>query len=112
MTPPLLSTFHREVTEVCLVVGKAFGKWEVREQRLTELDLDVRSLGNPQAVIARGRDLLEEVTHLGSRLQVVLGSGKLEPLRIRQQCTGLHTEQRVVALVILLMRVMTVVRCQ
>ncbi len=108
VAPTLLGAFPREVLEVRRVV-EPVGDGEVRQQRLAELDLQVGTLGDPQRVVARRRHLAKQVPHLSGRLQVVLTSFELEALRVRQQRTGLHAQQRIVGLVILLMRVVAVV---
>ena len=89
--------------------SKPSGQREVRQQRLAELDLEFGPFGDPQRVVARRRDLPEQVAHLGGRLQVVLGALELEALRVGQQRAGLHAQERVVGLVVVLVRVVAVV---
>ena len=108
VAPALLGPLPGEVLEVRRVV-EPLGHREVRQQRLAELDLEVGALGDPQRVVARRRHLAEQVPHLGGRLQVVLAALELEALRVRQQRPGLHAQQRVVRLVVLLVGVVAVV---
>ena len=109
VAPALRGALPGEMGEVRGVVREARRQREVRQQRLAELDLELGPLGDPQRVVARRRDLAEEVPHLGGRLQVVLGALELEALRIGQQRTGLHAQQRVVRLVVVLVGVVAVV---
>ena len=67
------------------------------------------ALGDPQRVVARLGELAEQVAHLLRRLQVVLLALELEPLRVGDQCPGLHAQQRVVRLVVFAVRVVRVV---
>jgi len=82
---------------------------EVGQQRLAELDLDIGTLGDPQRVVARFGEVAEQVAHLGSALQVVLGAFELESLRVAEQRPGLHAQQCVVRLVVLAVHVVRVV---
>ncbi len=110
VAPALCGTPPGEVGEVRGVVGETGRQREVRQQRFAELDLEFGPFGDPQRVVARRRDLPEQVTHLGGRLQVVLGALELEALGVRQQSPRLHAQQRVVGLVVVLVRVVAVVR--
>ncbi len=109
VAPALGGALPGQMGEVRGVVGETRRQREVRQQRLAELDLELGTFGDPQRVVARRRDLPEEVAHLGGRLQVVLGPLELEALGVRQQRTRLHAQQRVVRLVVVLVGVVAVV---
>ena len=110
VAPSLAGAFVGEMAQVLRVVVEAVRYGELGQQRVAELDLEVGTLGDPQRVVARRGDLSEEIAHLGGRLQVVLAAFELEPLGVRQQCPGLHAQQRIVGLVVCLVRVVAVVR--
>ena len=99
----------RELAEVALL-GLALGHREARELWLTEVDLDVGPLRDPQRVVTRLGDLREEGAHFDRGLQVVLGPGELEPIGLVDLGVGLHAQQRVVGLGVTAQRVMAVVR--
>src|SRR3546814_5598383 len=94
--PPLLGALEGEVPQVVAVVLEALRQREVGQLRLAELDGDVGTLGDPEGVVARLGQLVEEVAHLLRRLQVVLVTGELEAVGVALQRSGLHAEQRVV----------------
>jgi hypothetical protein len=79
------------------------------EQDLAELDLHVRPLGDPQRLVARLGDLLEQVPHLGGGHQVVLRAVELDTIGIGQQRARLDAQQGPVGLVVLPVGVMRVV---
>ncbi len=83
---------------------------ELRECRLAQLELDLRPLGYPQRVVARGRHLSEETSHLLRALQIVLLALELETLRVVDRGTGLHAQQGVMGDRVLAPAVMAVVR--
>ena len=92
------------------VAREAVGHRELGQARLAELDLHVGPLGDQQRVVARLGHVPEEMAHLRRRLEVVLGAVELEPVRVRQQRTGLDAQQRVVRYRVLAVRVVAVVR--
>ena len=91
-------------------LGVALGHREARQDRLAELDLDVRPLRDPQRVVAR-------LGHLGEERRAspppTSGSDpiavELEAVRLVDLGVGLHAEQRVVRLGVVLVRVVAVV---
>ena len=95
------------------VLGGAAGDllWhrELRQARLAELELDVRPLGDQEGRVAGGLVVLEQVAHLGRRLEVVLRAVELEPLLVCEQRTGLHAQQGIVGLGVAPMGVVAVV---
>ncbi|TPW09855.1 MAG: Na+/proline symporter [Acidimicrobiaceae bacterium] len=109
VAPPLPGALPGEVIEVGSIVGEALGDLEVRELRFAELDGNVGALGHPECVVAGLRVIAEKMAHLGGGLEVVLGAFELEALRIAQQRAGLHAQQGVVSLVVVLMGVVRVV---
>ena len=98
-----------EVTEVGVLRVEPCRQREVRQLGLAELDLDLGALGDPERVVARLRNLVEQQAHLGRRLQVVLLRLELEPLRVVDHRVGLHAQQRVVRHRVLAVRVVAVV---
>ena len=109
VAPPAFGTFPCEVVEVVLVGGEAFWDREVRQQGVTKRDFEVGSFGHPQRVVTRFRQFPEQVAHLTSRLEVVLGAFELEPLRVGDLGAGLDTQEGVVGFAVLAMRVVRVV---
>ncbi len=108
-SPTRLGPFEGEVREIVAIGGEALRQREVRQHVLAEFDLHVCALGDPQGVVARLGHFAEQVPHLVGGLQVVLVALELEPIGIRNRAPGLHTQQRVVTLVILTVRVMRVI---
>ena len=109
VAPPPLGALPGQVLEVLGVAREPLGQREVRQQGVTELDLEVGALGDPEAVVARLRQFAEQVAHLLRRLQVVLVALELESLRVGDQRAGLDAQQGVVRLVIFAVGVVTVV---
>ena len=109
MTPTLLCAFVGEVTEVLGVGGEAFGERELGQLRVAKLDLDVASLSDPERVVARLRYLCEESPHLAGRLDVMPVAVKLEAIGVREERSGLHAQQGVVGLRVVLVGVVRVV---
>ncbi len=90
----------------------AFGHRERRQDRLPELDLHVGALGDQQRVVARFGCFAEQLAHLGRGLDVEGVAVELEALLVALQRAGLHAQQRVVRLGVVLVRVVAVVRCE
>ena len=111
----LLGPLEGEVAQVGLGpllvggTGERVRHGELGQARLAQLDLHVGPLGDQQRVVARLGHLAEEVAHLRRRLEVVLGALELEAVRVREQCAGLHAEQRVVGHGVLAVGVVAVV---
>ena len=87
----------------------AFRHRERGQDRLAELDLDVGALGDQQRVVARLGHLGEQRAHLGRRLEEELVAVELEPVLLVDLGAGLHAQQRVVRLGVVLVRVVAVV---
>ena len=104
----LARAYHRELAQVGVLVV-AFGHRERRQDRLAELDLDVGPLGDQQRVVARVGQLAEQVAHLGRRLDVEVVAVELEALGVALERAGLHAQERVVRLRVVLVRVVAVV---
>ena len=82
---------------------------EVGKQRLAKLDFAVTPFGDPEAVVTRFWQLGPLVAHLLSGLQVVLIALELKPVRVAHKRAGLHAQQRIVGVVIVLVGVVRVV---
>ncbi len=95
--------------EVFVGGGESLGQREVRQLDLAELDADIGSFGDPQGVVARLGVVAEQIAHLVGGLEVVLLTVELEALRVRQHRARLDTEQGVVGLVVLAVRVVRIV---
>ena len=109
VAPPLLGALEGEVAQVLGVGGEGRRQRELGQLGRAEVDGDVGPLGDPQRVVARLGHLLEEVAHLGRRLQVVLVALELEPLRVAHEGARLHAQQGVVGEVVLAVGVVAVV---
>ena len=101
-----------EVAQVVGVGGEPRREGELGQPWLAELDGDVGPLGDPQRVVAGRRHLGEEPPHLPRALQVVLVAVELEAIGVAQQRPGLHAQQGVVGLGVVLVGVVRVVRGQ
>ena len=112
---PLPGPVQRELAQVGgrpLLVGLAtefVGHGKLRQGRLAQLQLHIGALGNEQRVVARFRQLGEEVAHLARRLEIVLGALELEAVGVGEQGAGLHAQQRTVGGRMFAQRVVTVV---
>ncbi len=110
-----LRALEGELTQVdrrALLVGRtldAIGHLELGQRGTTELDLDVRSLGDEQGVVARVDDVSEEMAHLRGGLEVVLLSVEPESLLVVEERPGLHAQQRVMRRRVVASRVVAVV---
>ena len=109
LAPPLARPLEGEVVEVLGVVGEALGQREVGQLGLAELDLHVGPLGDPERVVAGLGHLAEQVPHLVGVLEVVLVAVELEAVGVAHERPGLHAQQGVVGLVVVLVRVVAVV---
>ena len=108
--PTFVGAFVREVAEVLGVGREAFGQRKLGKLRFAELDLDIAAFGDPQRVVARFGDLAEESAHLAGGLDVVAVAVELEAIGVAEQRSGLHAQQGVVGLGVVLMGVVRVVR--
>ena len=103
-----LGPFEHELAEIAvLVVTLRHG--ERRQHRVVELDIDVGALGDPERVVARFGELGEQRPHLGGRLDVELLAVELEAVRVALQRAGLHAQQGVVRVGVVLFGVVRVV---
>ena len=111
----LLGPLHAQVAQVVggpfLVggPGELVGHREAGQAGPAEVDLHRGPFGDQQCVVARLRELGEEMAHLGGRFEVVLLALELEALGIVDERTGLDAEQRVVGHVVLAVGVVAVV---
>ncbi len=85
MAPAPFGTLEGEVFQVIVVTLELVRNREVGKLRLAKLDGDVGSFGNPEGVVARLRQFVEERSHLGGRLQVVLVAVELETVGVRHE---------------------------
>ncbi len=83
---------------------------ERRKHRVAEVDVDVGALRDQQRVVARLLVVTEEMAHLRRGLQVELLGLEAQPVAVVAGAPGLHAEQGVVRLGVLLVRVVAVVR--
>ncbi len=88
----------------------ALGHREAGQDRVAELELDVRALGDPQRAVARLGHLVEQAAHLDRALQVVLVPVEPEPVLLVDLRVRLHAQQRVVGHRVALVRVVAVIR--
>ena len=108
-SPAPLCPFPGEVFEIGAVIVETLWEREVRQQCLSEGDLDISSLRDPQRVVTRLGNLPELFTHFGGWFQVVLVSFKPESICVANKRTGLHAKQGVVSRMIFTMRVVRII---
>ena len=112
IAPPRPSPLEGQVLKVGVSAIKPIGNWEVRQLWVSELNLHVTPLSDPEGVVARRWDVAKQMPHLSGGLQVVLLPGEAKPVGVAHQRTRLHAEQCVVCLGVITVRVVAVVGSQ
>jgi hypothetical protein len=91
------------------VLGLALGHREARHVVRRGVELHLAPLGDEQRVVAGLGVIAEELAHLGGGLDVVAVAVELEPVGIVEGRAGLHAQERLVSVGLVLVRVVRVV---